>query len=194
MFALSAVADGGYGLVEAVVAANEADVNATYEPFRPDKPVTLAGSSIGAIRSHDQIDDPTVCWAPSSVYNHERWGGNHITNKFTGLTPNAVYRFELHGSENNGNFSAGGKRDYNLFRQNVQVLTNFDEVAEHIADDLLRFDRLCGEDKARARKEAAAVAKKADWKHFFQYYRKAYDIALRKRDNRISELQNPRLL
>ena len=72
--------------------------------------------------------------------------------------------------------------------------SNFDEVAEHIADDLLRFDRLCGEDKARARKEAAAVAKKADWKHFFQYYRKAYDIALRKRDNRISELQNPRLL
>ena len=29
MFALSAVADGGYGLVEAVVAANEADVHAT---------------------------------------------------------------------------------------------------------------------------------------------------------------------
>ena len=130
MFALSALADGEYGLVEAVVAANEADVNATYEPFRPDKPFTLAGSSIGAIRSHDQIDDPTACWAPSSVYNHERWGGNHITNKFTGLTPNATYRFELHGSENNGNFSAVGKRDYNLFLQNVQVLTNFDEVAE----------------------------------------------------------------
>ena len=80
MFALSALADGEYGLVEAVVAANEADVNATYEPFRPDKPFTLAGSSIGAIRSHDQIDDPTACWAPSSVYNHERWGSNHITN------------------------------------------------------------------------------------------------------------------
>ena len=72
--------------------------------------------------------------------------------------------------------------------------SNFDAVTEHIADDLLRFDRLCGEDKARARKEAAAVAKKADWKHFFRYYRKAYDIALRKRDNRISELQNPTLL
>ena len=72
--------------------------------------------------------------------------------------------------------------------------SNFDEVAEHIADDLLRFDRLPGEDKARARKEAAAVAKRADWKHFFKYYRQAYDIALRKRDNRISELQNPRLL
>lgn len=72
--------------------------------------------------------------------------------------------------------------------------SNFDEVAEHIADDLLRFDRLSGEDKARARQEAAAVARRADWKHFFQYYRKAYEIALKKRDIRIDEIQNPRLL
>jgi len=72
--------------------------------------------------------------------------------------------------------------------------SNFDEVAEHIADDLLRYDRLSGEEKARARKEAGAVAKRADWKHFFKYYRQAYDIALKKRDNRIDELQNPRLL
>ena len=72
--------------------------------------------------------------------------------------------------------------------------SNFDEVAEHIADDLLRFDRLSKEEKIRARKEAAAVAKKADWKHFFKYYRKAYAIALKKRDIRLTELQNPRLL
>ena len=72
--------------------------------------------------------------------------------------------------------------------------SNFAEVSNHIAEDLLRFDRLSDEDKARARKEAAAVAKKADWKHFFKYYRQAYDIALKKRDNRIDELQNPRLL
>jgi len=72
--------------------------------------------------------------------------------------------------------------------------SNFNAVADQIADALLRYDRLCGEDKARARKEAEAVAKKADWKHFFKYYRQAYDIALKKRDNRIYELQNPRLL
>lgn len=72
--------------------------------------------------------------------------------------------------------------------------SNFNEVAEHIADDLLRYDRLCGEDKARARLEAAAVAKKADWKHFFKYYRDAYSIALKNRDNRLNELLNPRLL
>ena len=72
--------------------------------------------------------------------------------------------------------------------------SNFDEVAENIADALLRFDRLPKEEKAHARKEAAAVAKKAEWKHFFQYYRQAYDIALRKAQKRIYELQNPRLL
>ena len=124
---LCAQADGEYGLVEAVVAA--ATVDATYEPFRPDAPVTLAGSYVGSVRAHNPISDPTVCWAPSSVYTHERWGSNHITNRFTGLTPNATYLFELHCSENN--FTAAGKRDYNLFLQNVQVLTNFDEVAEN---------------------------------------------------------------
>lgn len=69
--------------------------------------------------------------------------------------------------------------------------SNFDEVAEHIADDLLRFDRLSGEEKARARKEAAAVAGRADWKHFFKYYRQAYDIALRKAEKRKKERINP---
>jgi glycosyltransferase involved in cell wall biosynthesis len=72
--------------------------------------------------------------------------------------------------------------------------SNFDEVAEHIAEDLLRFDRLSKEEKIRARKEAAAIAKKADWKHFFKYYRQAYQIALKKAKSRINELQNPRLL
>lgn len=72
--------------------------------------------------------------------------------------------------------------------------SNFDQVAEQIADDLLRFDRLHKEEKAQARKQAAALAKKADWKHFFKYYRKAYEIALKKRTKRIYELQNPTLL
>ena len=72
--------------------------------------------------------------------------------------------------------------------------SNFDDVAEQIADTLLRFDRLPKEDKARARKEAGAIAKRADWKHFFKYYRKAYEIALHKAHQRMDELQNPRLL
>ena len=63
--------------------------------------------------------------------------------------------------------------------------SNFNDVAERIADELLRFDRLSKEDKALARKAAAAVAKKADWKHFFKYYRMAYDIALKKAAKRV---------
>ena len=72
--------------------------------------------------------------------------------------------------------------------------SNFNEVSEQIADALLRYDRLCGEDKAHARKAAEAIAKKADWKHFFKYYRQAYDIALKNRTKRLYEHQNPRLL
>lgn len=72
--------------------------------------------------------------------------------------------------------------------------SNFDDVANRIADALLRYDRLSGEDKAKARKAAESIAKKADWKHFFKYYRKAYEMALKKRDIRVDELQNPRLL
>ena len=62
--------------------------------------------------------------------------------------------------------------------------SNFNEVAEQISDALLRFDRLDKEDKARAREAAAAIAKQADWKHFFKYYRKAYDIALKNANKR----------
>ena len=65
--------------------------------------------------------------------------------------------------------------------------SNFNEVAEQIADKLLQFDRLSKEQKAHARKQAAAIAKKADWKHFFKYYRKAYDIALKKANKRMKE-------
>ena len=72
--------------------------------------------------------------------------------------------------------------------------SNYDQVAEKIAEDVLRFAHLAPEEVERARKEAAAVAKKAEWKHFYKYYRQAYEIALKKRDARMSELQNPTLL
>jgi glycosyltransferase involved in cell wall biosynthesis len=66
--------------------------------------------------------------------------------------------------------------------------SNFNEVAEQVAEDLLRFARLNPQQLQLARKEAAAVAKKADWKHFFQYYRKAYDIALKNRTKRLKTI------
>ena len=72
--------------------------------------------------------------------------------------------------------------------------SNFDEVTEEVADAMLRYDRLTGEEKEEVRKAAARIAKKADWKHFFKYYRQAYEIALKKAKIRMDELQNPRLL
>ena len=83
-------------------------------------------------------------------------------------------------------------------RYGVEVIerndSNYDQVAENIAEDVIRFAHLSDEDTARARKEAAAIAKKAEWKSFFKYYRKAYEIALKNRDTRVNEMQNPRLL
>ena len=38
-----------------------------------------------------------------------------------------------------------------------------------------------------ARKNAAAVAEKALWKHFIKYYYEAYDFALAKMHNRLGE-------
>ena len=72
--------------------------------------------------------------------------------------------------------------------------SNFDEVTEEVSEALLRYDRLTGEEKEEVRKAAARIAHKADWKHFFKYYRQAYDIALKKAKIRMDELQNPRLL
>ena len=78
-------------------------------------------------------------------------------------------------------------------RYGVEVIertdSNFGEVAEQVADDVIRFSHLTPEQTDRARKEAAAVAKKADWKHFFQYYRKAYSIALKKKNERMKEIK-----
>lgn len=62
--------------------------------------------------------------------------------------------------------------------------SNFNVVSERIADELMRFARLSPEQVQTARKEAAAIAKKADWKHFFKYYREAYEIALEKAEER----------
>jgi glycogen synthase len=66
----------------------------------------------------------------------------------------------------------------------VQVLTrtdsNYDEVVNGIAESLFCFAQYSIEQVENMRKGAAAIAKKAEWKHFFKYYRKAYDIAIKK--------------
>lgn len=63
--------------------------------------------------------------------------------------------------------------------------SNYFEVVERVADALLAFMRFTPEEIATARKNAAAVAHKAEWRFFFKYYRQAYTIALRKAAKRI---------
>ena len=58
--------------------------------------------------------------------------------------------------------------------------SNFHGVAETIADNLMAYMHLSPAEVDEARDNAAAIAQKAQWKYFFKYYRKAYEIALRK--------------
>ncbi len=58
--------------------------------------------------------------------------------------------------------------------------SNYWEVVERIADSLIQYLQYTPEQVEQARKAAAALAHKAEWRFFFKYYRKAYDIALRK--------------
>ena len=62
--------------------------------------------------------------------------------------------------------------------------SNFGEVVDNVALNLLRFMQQPSDLIEKARKAAAALAKNAEWKNFFKFYRKAYDIALTKSLNR----------
>ncbi|MCQ2334731.1 MAG: glycogen/starch synthase [Paludibacteraceae bacterium] len=56
--------------------------------------------------------------------------------------------------------------------------SNWSEMIEQLADALYRFSQLQEKDVKAARKAAAAIAERAEWKHFFPYYEQAYKIAL----------------
>ena len=74
----------------------------------------------------------------------------------------------------------------------VEVITrsdyNFDEVADRIRDEIIGFSALTKKEVEQARKAAATLASKAQWRYFIAYYYKAYDIALRRAQERMKEL------
>ena len=57
---------------------------------------------------------------------------------------------------------------------------NYDEVADRIRDEIIGFSELSPKEVEVARKAAAAMAEKAQWKHFIKYYYEAYGVALRR--------------
>ncbi len=61
---------------------------------------------------------------------------------------------------------------------------NFVAAAEDIRDAVLEFAGMDSSSVAQTRKNAAALAEKAMWKHFICHYYEAYDIALRKAKSR----------
>ena len=73
--------------------------------------------------------------------------------------------------------------------QGIEVVertdSNYYQVVDGIANVVCRYLTLSKEQTAAARKAAAAIAKRAEWKYFFKYYRKAYDIALTKTKARV---------
>jgi glycosyltransferase involved in cell wall biosynthesis len=61
---------------------------------------------------------------------------------------------------------------------------NYSEVADAIKDAVAKFSNMTDKEVEACRKNADALSKKALWSEFIKYYDKAYDIALRKAEER----------
>ncbi len=63
---------------------------------------------------------------------------------------------------------------------------NYSEVADAIKDTVAKFSSMTQKQVDACRKAADALSKKALWSEFIKYYHEAYDIALRKAQERIN--------
>ena len=83
------------------------------------------------------------------------------------------------------------KGQYSQIEDGVKVIHrsdyNYSEVADVIRDTIVEFSAKTDAEVKKIRKNAAAVAEKALWKHFIKYYYEAYDIALRNAKKRVGE-------
>ena len=61
---------------------------------------------------------------------------------------------------------------------------NYHEVADEIKDAVTNYSFLDKAQVTKAREKAKKLSKKALWEKFITYYEEAYDIALRKADER----------
>ena len=65
---------------------------------------------------------------------------------------------------------------------------NYSEVADIIKDTVSYYSGLSQKEVDACRKNAGELSKKALWKEFIKYYYQAYDIALRRAEERMSQL------
>ena len=64
---------------------------------------------------------------------------------------------------------------------------NYSEVADAIKDTVAKYSAMPKNDVESCRRKADALSKKALWIEFIEYYYEAYDIALRKAQNRMNK-------
>ena len=67
---------------------------------------------------------------------------------------------------------------------------NYSEVADNIKDTVAEFSAFTQKEVENCRKNADALSKKALWSEFIKYYYEAYDIALRKAEDRIKNIKD----
>ena len=67
---------------------------------------------------------------------------------------------------------------------------NYSEVADYIKDTVAEFSAFTKKQVNEARKHASELSKKALWREFIKYYEEAYDIALRKAEERKKNLKD----
>lgn len=86
------------------------------------------------------------------------------------------------------NKEKGGK-EYSTIEDGVEVVhrtdSNYNEVADTIRDVVLRYSSKAKTAVDKCRRNAEKLSKKALWSEFFRYYEDAYDIALRKAEQRM---------
>ena len=131
---------------------------------------------------YDLLIGNDICVYPSY---YEPWGYTptesvafHVPCITTDLAGFGLWANSLKGSES---LLADGVRT--IHRTDY----NFDEVADNIRETILEYSKMDDKEVKSARKNAAAVAEKALWKHFIKYYYEAYDFALAKMHNRLGE-------
>jgi glycosyltransferase involved in cell wall biosynthesis len=80
------------------------------------------------------------------------------------------------------------KGGYSEIEDGVKVVHrtdyNYFEVADTIMDTVLKFSKFTPKEVTSARNHASKLSKKALWSQFIKYYDEAYDLALRKAENR----------
>lgn len=62
--------------------------------------------------------------------------------------------------------------------------SNWWEVVQGVSSAVIHLALMSKEDREKERSNAFELSKRADWKHFFKFYRQAYDIALKKATKR----------